>query len=134
MHHHKKEHAPIIISRTKRRDVVSLLVMSPPRPARSASSFREAFSTFSWFLPENVIDDDTLSYLFDALESGLGEDDREEFKDFVAPLLLELFDDDDEAARKACENLHDAIFVREDAAGNADDDEEKRRKREKRYA
>ena len=126
MQHHKKEHAPII-SRTKRRDVVSLLVMSPPRPARSASSFREAFSAFSWFLPENVIDDDTLSYLFDALESGLGEDDREEFKDFVAPLLLELFDDDEAAARKACENLHDAIFVREDAAGNADDDEEKRR-------
>ena len=55
----------------------------------------------------------------------LREDDREEFKDFVAPLLLELFDDDEAAARTACENVHDAIFVRED-----DDGKRGRRRRE----
>ena len=97
-------------------------------PSRSASSFREAFSAFSWFLPDNVIDDETLSYLFDALESGLGEDDREEFKDFVAPLLLELFDDDEAAARTACENVHDAIFAREKDDDDHDDDAEEEEK------
>ena len=126
--HHKRTHTPSSTPSQvqKGRDVVSRpLVMSP---SRSASSFREAFSAFSWFLPDNVIDDETLSYLFDALESGLGEDDREEFKDFVAPLLLELFDDDEAAARTACENVHDAIFAREKDDDDHDDDAEEEEK------
>lgn len=124
--HHKKEHSHTPHLVQKGRDVVSRpLVMSP---SRSASSFREAFSAFSWFLPDDVIDDETLSYLFDALESGLGEDDREEFKDFVAPLLLELFDDDEAAARTACENVHDAIFARE--KDDAEEEEEKEKRKE----
>ncbi|CAL6384813.1 unnamed protein product [Bathycoccus prasinos] len=88
--------------------------MSPPPPlseSHTAESLRNLFaSTFSWFLPENVIDEDTLEYLFTSLSDGSFED-KEEFLDFVTPLLMELFEGDDEdEARAQCTKAHDLLY------------------------
>ena len=87
--------------------------MSPPPLSEShtAESLRNLFaSTFSWFLPENVIDEDTLEYLFSSLSDGSFED-KEEFLDFVTPLLMELFEGDDEdEARAQCTKAHDLLY------------------------
>jgi len=88
--------------------------MSPPPPlseSHTAESLRNLFaSTFSWFLPENVIDEDTLEYLFSSLSDGSFED-KEEFLDFVTPLLMELFEGDDEdEARAQCTKAHDLLY------------------------
>ena len=87
--------------------------MSPPPLSEShtAESLRNLFaSTFSWFLPENVIDEDTLEYLFTSLSDGSFED-KEEFLDFVTPLLMELFEGDDEdEARAQCTKAHDLLY------------------------
>ena len=88
--------------------------MSPPPPlseSHTAESLRNLFaSTFSWFLPENVIDEDTLGYLFSSLSDGSFED-KEEFLDFVTQLLMELFEGDDEdEARAQCTKAHDLLY------------------------
>lgn len=92
----------------------SSIIMSPPPPlseSHTAESLRNLFaSTFSWFLPENVIDEDTLEYLFSSLSDGSFED-KEEFLDFVTPLLMELFEGDDEdEARAQCTKAHDLLY------------------------
>ena len=91
-----------------------IIIMSPPPPlseSHTAESLRNLFaSTFSWFLPENVIDEDTLEYLFTSLSDGSFED-KEEFLDFVTPLLMELFEGDDEdEARAQCTKAHDLLY------------------------
>ena len=77
----------------------------------TADALRTMFASFSWFLPaESVIDEDTLNYLFSTLEDGLGEEDSEEFIDFCVPLLMELFDENEEEARKECERAYEMIY------------------------
>jgi ATP-binding cassette subfamily F protein 3 len=94
--------------------IIIIIIMSPPPPlseSHTAESLRNLFaSTFSWFLPENVIDEDTLEYLFTSLSDGSFED-KEEFLDFVTPLLMELFEGDDEdEARAQCTKVHDLLY------------------------
>lgn len=102
--------------------------MSPPPPlseSHTAESLRNLFaSTFSWFLPENVIDEDTLEYLFSSLSDGSFED-KEEFLDFVTPLLMELFEGDDEdEARAQCTKAHDLLYGKGVEEGSTAKEEE----------
>ena len=60
-------------------------------------TIQNAFARFAWFV-EAEIDRDTLEYLFETLRDGIT--DKDEFIDFVAPLISQLFEDDEDEARE----------------------------------
>ena len=103
--------------------------MPTKKSSITADALRSMFASFSWFLPaESVIDEDTLNYLFSTLEDGLGEEDSEEFIDFCVPLLMELFDENEEEARKECERAYEMIYGG-DAGGAMEGEEEEEKKK-----
>ena len=71
-------------------------------------TIQNAFARFAWFV-EAEIDRDTLEYLFETLRDGIT--DKDEFIDFVAPLISQLFEDDEDEARERAEEAFQILYL-----------------------
>ena len=81
-------------------------------------TIQNAFARFAWFV-EAEIDRDTLEYLFETLRDGIT--DKDEFIDFVAPLISQLFEDDEDEARERAEEAFQILYPNESNRAANDD-------------